>query len=155
MASCAPGTSTQTTSSSYSEDISVYRPEYSDPIGNNIDTVSRDQVEVVDIDPEYDITASLDSLLDSIAINDKKLNYVQGFTILVYTGSSRSAAIKARGKVYQIFPEARPQMIFTQPNFKVKVGRFYNRLEAQETFAELKAEFPDAILAPERIWIRD
>gem|GEM_PF-4059268 len=50
-------------------------------------------------------------------------------------------------------PESRPETKYEQPIYKVRVGEFGDRLEAQATYAELLEEFPDAAVIPSRIKI--
>ncbi len=63
------------------------------------------------------------------------------------------AANEAKSMVYKMLPDSFPQLTYQQPNFKVKVGKFYTRFDAQKTFTEIKREFPRAIVIPERIVI--
>ena len=114
-----------------------------------------DTVELVLIEPSNYINVYLDSILDSIAIADKTQSYYQGYTILLYTGSSREQATMARGKVRSLELDVEPDLVYNQPNYKVKVGKFLTRLEAQPLYTELKREFRNAIVAPERIYVKD
>ena len=111
--------------------------------------------EFVLIEPTHHINVYLDSILDSIAITDQQQNYYQGYTIMLYTGSSREQATMARGMVRSMELDVEPDLVYNQPNYKVKVGQFLTRLEAQPLFTELKKEFSNAIVAPERIYVKD
>ena len=108
--------------------------------------------QVVDITPTSHVNAQLDSILDTLTV----INWprtIEGFAIQVYTGSSREDANLAKSKVYQLIPEARPKLVYDQPNFKVKMGKFYSRLQAYETYARLKRGFSNVIIVPERFRI--
>ena len=59
----------------------------------------------------------------------------------------------ARGKTVAMELDLEPELVYNQPNYKVKVGKFLTRLEAQPLFTQLKKEFDNAIVAPERIYI--
>ena len=105
----------------------------------------------IDVPIENDHTAQVDTLLEILAAQNQSLGYVQGFTVQVYSGSSRETASKARIDVFRVLIGFEPEIKYVQPNFKVKVGKFTERLEAQWVYAQLKPEFPQAIIIPERI----
>jgi len=43
---------------------------------------------------------------------------------------------------------------YNQPKFRVRVGSYYSRLEAQKDLTRLKKAFSNAILVPEKILVR-
>lgn len=161
IAACSPLLNTST-DKDYYEDLSVFRPIYA-----TSETTDRQLVELLntgesELEPleipeefkaEFDLTYKLDSLLDSVAINNQQLKFYQGYTIQVYTGNSRDEANQAKAVVYRILPSSRPEVSYDLPNYKVKVGKFNNRLEAQKDFAEIKRKFPKAILVPQQFRI--
>jgi len=158
LAACSPVLKTGN-SGDYYEDLSVLRPVYTVPdtdydpevtLGNGTQSSEEDTIA---FDPQFDITQELDSLLDTIAVNNQRIKYVQGYTIQVYTGSSQDEANEAKAKVYQALPGSRPQVTYDLPNYKVKVGKYYYRLQAQKEFATIRKEFPRAILAPQQFRI--
>ena len=102
-----------------------------------------------------DVTHSLESLLAESAERNKEIKSLPGFTIQVYLGTSREAANKAQRQVYMALPEARPGIKFVQPNYRVFVGQFMERMEAQKTYSSLKKEFPNALIIPDRIQINE
>lgn len=158
VTACATTTKTGSTSDYY-EDLSVLRPVYSLPESDDDPEVTLSTEtqlsdnDTLDFNPQFDITQELDSLLDTIAVNNQRIRYVQGYTIQVYTGSSQDEANEAKAKVYQALPGSRPQVTYDLPNYKVKVGKYYYRLQAQKEFAIIRKEFPTAILAPQQFRI--
>src|SRR5690606_9962260 len=100
-----------------------------------------------------EVTAEVDERLEKIAESNKG-KQISGFTVQVYTGSSREAATHSKDKVYRLIPDARPQIQYVQPNYMVKVGRFIERLEAHKTYTTLRTEFPSAIIIPERFTVQ-
>ena len=139
-------------SSSYQEDLSAYRPLVED-IRSDSAAIGTTLDEQELIEPSNHINVFLDSILDSISVADDRQRFYQGFTILLYTGSSREKATMARGKTVAMELDLEPELVYNQPNYKVKVGKFLTRLEAQPLFTQLKKEFDNAIVAPERIYI--
>ena len=133
----------------YSEDLSVHRLKFEEE--TNGDNPIENNTPMEEVTPSHDDTATLESKLKRIADTNKNETRVPGYTIQVYSGSSRDAASKAKAKVYQILPDARPVTRYDQPVYKVKVGQFADRLEAQGVYAKLRAVFPSALVIPERI----
>jgi len=132
--------------SAYTEDLSIHRIKFEEVAlkpkekqkGKNSDHVN----------PMYDITARLDSLLDTIKVSNAQIKYIQGYTIQVYAGSSRAAALEAKNKLYILYPEARPEVRYKQPHYTIRIGRFLDRLESQKMYAEIKEVLPNAIIRP-------
>jgi hypothetical protein len=96
------------------------------------------------------IDADLEEFLDIVTERKSEDNLYQGYTVQVYTGSSRQKANEAKNKVYAALPEARPTITFDAPNYKVKVGEFSSRLDAQAVFSALKGSFATVLIVPER-----
>ena len=152
---CSPSITNINTSSGYEEDLSQYRPVYelpktastggeeSAPPLANTDTLRS----------SLEITQQVTYLLDSLQIQNQKIKFIQGFTVQVYSGSNRDAASRARTEVYKLVTGVDTQIRYVQPNFKVKVGQFTDRLEAQKVYSRLKPSFPLAIIVPEKIRI--
>lgn len=140
--------------SGYSEDISLYRPVYPDPLPDSVTSsyYSDSSKDPKFTPPDSSITKGLDSLIDSIATYTRSRGYYTLYTIQVYTGTDSNAANEAKSLVYENFEELLPKLEYKQPIFKVKVGMFYERFDAQKELLELKKIFPRAILIPERIY---
>jgi len=143
----------------YSEDISKLRENYTDSLKNMeikpaVSTNRRPGPETpnltVNPDSELGINQRLDNFLDEATDLNAENNQYQGYTVQVYTGSSRENASEAKNKVYSILPESSPTISFDPPNYKVKVGEYVDRLEAQPTYQALKNAFPVVLIVPER-----
>ena len=139
-------TQTGTTSDSvYEEDLSVLRPKLeskNEPIELKIAEAAI---------PSGHLKVELDTISNMISRENKKPRTEQGYTIQVYSGSSRDEATKSLGKIRIAFPEIESNISYFQPDFKVKSGKFTNRLNAYETYEKVKLQFPDALLIPENI----
>lgn len=146
---CGTSTSMTSTNSAYREDLSVHRMQY-DNVAETSNTEAFKEVPITGkIEPQSDITDELNNKLEAIA-EDNNRKVISGYTILVYSGPSREEANKSKDMIYRVLPDSRPQIQYVQPYYKVKVGRFVERIEAQKKFTTLKKEFPTAMLVPER-----
>ena len=146
--------STSSTGEVYKEDLSAHRPTFKAPT-DTPDTVSTLPLEdYSNVSVTNDITKPLNTVLDSIDVIRKDKQFVEGFTIQVYSGTNSEEARLARGKVISVLPESSPSLKFEEPNFKVKVGQYYSKIEAQKPYSQLRKKFPGALIIPERIYIR-
>lgn len=147
--------SVSSSSGSYSEDLSVWRPALleTEETGEPADHSNEPKTSSTKMSPSGDLKNELNQVNALIVEQNKALKYVDGYTIQVYTGSSRETAMEAKGKVNELNPDLKPSVQYHQPNYKVKVGQYTDRLKAHEIFESLKKEFPQALLIPERIYV--
>lgn len=144
----------------YQEDLSVHRTSYeyktSEAEGkpSSVPAENPTSPEPV-VSVSHDITGELNLLLENVAEENKKVKSVQGFTVQVYSGNSREMAKQIERQVYHVVTDNMPEIIYMQPNYKVQVGSFVERLEAQKTYSMLKKEFPTALIIPTRIQINN
>ena len=69
----------------------------------------------------------------------------KGYRLLVINTNKRDEAIAAKTKVYTYFPELKAYLIYQSPYFKVKVGNFKDRKEADEFRIQLNRHFPKGV----------
>lgn len=141
----------------YSEDLSALRPkvQLTDTArsGSAAPTgVGNRQSKYVE--PKFAVTASLDNVLDSISSMNRSNGYVDGFTIQVYSGIKREDAFNAKRLLSTSLPELNAEVQFVQPNYRVRAGKYYDRVEAQKDYLVIKRFFPNAIVLPDRIEIK-
>lgn len=150
LSDCGPKTVPTAVTDEYHEDLSATLPE----IPEYVSPVEVDEVteRAAFTDPEIDITEALNSVLDSIAIIRKNIPYSQ-YTVLVHNSNSRSEADEARLNVFRVMPEAKPKIQFISPSYRVKVGTYFNRIDAYQTLVKLKKMFPNAVIVPEQVYI--
>ncbi len=96
-----------------------------------------------------------DSYLDSLIEKNKNLNKIKnsmdGFRIQLFSGTERNNANQLKAKFLAAYPTVPAYLIYQQPYFKLRVGDFRNRMEAQYLFNHLSAEFNQAILVADKI----
>lgn len=69
----------------------------------------------------------------------------KGFRLLVVNTSKRDEAVAAKTKVYTYFPELKSYLIYQSPFYKLKVGNFKERKEAEDYLKRLKKYFPEGV----------
>lgn len=154
LAGCKPLTSTTTTTqpTKYSEDLSSLRTKAE----TSVDTTPPDSElpkKTTYVEAKYSINQQLDNTLDSINRINLNRKVVDGFTIQVYSGLDREAALSAKKELTASLPDVESEVQYNQPNFRVKAGKYFNRLDAQKDFLTIKKFFPSAIVIPDRIEI--
>ncbi|MDN4165732.1 SPOR domain-containing protein [Cytophagales bacterium LB-30] len=154
--SCKPAApaSSGSTDARYSEDLSAYRPQVELEKVEETEEESSKPEQKSYPRPSADNTLQLNAALDSIAENTRKVRYIDGYTVLVYTGTDRDKAMQAKAQATHLVAKHRPDVQYVPPTYKVKVGRFVDRLEAQKVYATLKVEFSKAIIIPEKVYLK-
>jgi len=154
--SCTPKVQPGSGQDDYYEDLSAYRPTYP-TADTTVDSKEKDTT-LAGIVPQYHINDTLNSVLDSISVLSQEIKYINGYTVQIYSGSSREAANIASGKAYTILESIdsnwRAKVSYKAPNFKVQVGKFYNTLDAHTVRARLLREFPNAIIVLKKFRIK-
>lgn len=136
----------------YYEDLSELRPKVQDedrPDALPDGTVARDPKAYVE--PKFTVNAQLDAVLDSIDRINLTRRFIEGFTIQVYSGQKREDALNVKKDMTIYLPKMEAEVHYNQPNFRVKTGRYMNRLEAQKDYETIKRYFPNAIIIPDKI----
>ena len=75
----------------------------------------------------------------------------EGYRVQIYSGAERKSAYDAQAKFQDRFPEEHTYITFSEPNFRVQVGDFRTRLEAEKMVEELKPWFSGLFIIPEKI----
>ncbi|QCK13719.1 SPOR domain-containing protein [Mangrovivirga cuniculi] len=137
-----------------SDDLSQTRPSYE--VTMPTDTMKTQQIvkEGPDKTVDNDVTSQVDDTIESINRESRDADYINGFTIQVYSGRSREKANELKNEVYKAVSDYTPKITFDEPNFKVFVGQFYDKIEAHELESKLKATIPTAIIVPTRIKLK-
>ncbi|WP_321309854.1 hypothetical protein [Marinifilum fragile] len=87
----------------------------------------------------------IDQLLatDSI-INSQKQSFT-GYRIQIFFGGStdREKAFKIKEEFLKLFPEERAYVVYTAPDFRVRVGNFRTKLESIELYKACAEFYPN------------
>lgn len=107
------------------------------------------------------VTVVKDPLIDSIIARRIALTkgvsqngssiVVYGYRVQVFFGPDRKEAYNQQAKFKDLYPELNTYVSYTQPNFKVRVGDFRTRAEAQKLLNDLRPVFPTLFVFSERI----
>ena len=151
LGACKAATSTGLVGE-YSEDLAIHRPVMQAIQEDSLpkEVAQRGEYKTL----EGHIKNELDSISKISLQQNKEGRFVEGHVIQVYSGSSREMANNARYRMSELYPDLDPRVSYHQPNFRVKAGKFINRLEAHRVYQQVKEDFPQALLIPERFLLK-
>ncbi len=147
--SCAAQKSKHHATQNYKEDLSQARPSWEEPVTNPNTNPNTNSSSNFPSTTEDDAVV-LNKKLDSIAAN-RTLQEISGYRILVYSGTSSDESSKVRKQLYQYDPSLSVHTDFKQPTFRVKVGNFTDRVQANYILNDLRKQFPNAMIVPDMI----
>jgi hypothetical protein len=93
----------------------------------------------------------LDSLVEKNIEINKAANGIQGYRVQIFFGSERKLAQDAKTKFLQLMPDEEVYLIYQQPYFKVRVGDYRTKLEAEAVYRKLLHEFDKLFIVPDKI----
>lgn len=107
------------------------------------------------------VTVVKDPIIDSLIARRIALNkgvtkdgtpiVVYGYRVQVFFGNDRKEAYNEQSRFNFLYPEYATYISYTQPNYRVKVGDFRTKAEAQKLLTELRSQFPTLFIFNERI----
>ena len=99
---------------------------------------------------EARVTVEQSRQIDKLLEFKKDLKTIELFKIQIYSGS-RSVAETTKSKFSSLYSDLPSTMEYDTPNYKIWVGNFRNRLEADRALLKVKKVFPAAfIFVPKR-----
>jgi hypothetical protein len=134
------------------EDLSKYRPKFAlaepgmaNPAGKGLAT---------GIVPTNHVNDRVDALIDTLAQRNKTVRYAKGYRILAYSGTERKAWLDIRQAIVKRVPDERDYPLFTQPNYRLKIGDYFTRVEAQQVLLRIKDISPNAMIITDQINVK-
>jgi hypothetical protein len=138
----------------YSENLSALRPKVVVPVDTPRKDNSNQKQVTTSITPTKTVNAKVDAVLDSIDRYNLVRKFVDGYTIQIYSGQNREEAMNTKKKMNEEIPDLTANLQYQQPKFRVTVGKYYTKLEANPDLVLLRTSFSSAILVPEKIQIK-
>lgn len=98
---------------------------------SNSDTV------IVRKDPRLDILSAKQAQINKRSSMMTSSGLYKGFRVQVLSTQSRGEAFKMKTDLLTKFPEEKSYLIFQSPNFKVRIGNFLKRADAEKLKQQL------------------
>lgn len=99
---------------------------------------------VVHKDPRMDVLLKKQGDANA-SVRKANARTARGYRLLVINTNKRDDAIAAKTRVYTNFPELKAYLVYQSPYFKLKVGNFKTREEAQQYQKSLGYHFPKGV----------
>jgi hypothetical protein len=99
---------------------------------------------VVNKDPRVELLVNKQIEINEITTRDSRRT-AAGYRILVISSNNRNKVIEAKTKIYREFPELKAYMLYQSPFFRLKVGNFKEREEAEEYLLNIQRIYPTGV----------
>lgn len=143
------------TDDAYTEDLTLVRPVYEAEDNDTIEMQAPEPEPTQVLAASHTVNTKVDMVLDSLDKLNQIRRFVDGFTIQIYSGPKREDALGAKAKMVKALgDDLQADIQYTQPKFRVTVGKYFTKLEAQKDLMKLRDYFSNAILIPEKIPIK-
>jgi len=147
-ASTAPDTTRKAAVTVPAEDLSRYRPTFPAPKAP-VAPVTPARV----VPPTNHVNAQVEQRLRDQAYTNQNVKYAQGYRILAYVGLEKEQAMAIRRAVISRYPEETDYLTFKQPIFRLWVGDYLTRLDAEQALLRIRALAPKAELESAQVVI--
>jgi hypothetical protein len=95
-------------------------------------------------DPRLDMLVKKQAQINEETSRDARRT-ARGFRLMIINTNKRDEALAAKTKVYTYFPELKAYLLYQSPYFKLKVGNFKERKEAEDYQKQLNIYFPKGV----------
>ncbi|MBC7827907.1 MAG: SPOR domain-containing protein [Chitinophagaceae bacterium] len=99
---------------------------------------------VVHKDPRIDMLVKKQIEINEITTRNSRRS-APGYRIQVISTNNRNKALEAKTKIYQRFPELKTYLMYQSPFFRLKVGNFLDRQEAESYLQDILQLFPTGV----------
>lgn len=96
---------------------------------------------VINKDPRIDMLIQKQIDINEETTRDTRRT-APGYRIQVINSNDRNKVFAVKAKIYQLYPELKPYLMYQPPFYKLKVGNFRTKEEAEEYRQELARQFP-------------
>lgn len=139
---------------SYTDDLSRYNPKV-ELEGKKVDVSNEEVLQNEPLQTRFDISDKLDALLDSMRVGNDSVRMISGYTVLVYSGNNELEAGRVRNRLIDIVPDLEARYTYKLPTYFVKVGQFYQQIEAQSLYRKIRTYYPTASIVPDKFPIKE
>lgn len=98
-------------------------------------------------------SAHIDQMLAEKKAYNKSLDKFQGFKIQIFYGSEKEC-YEVKEEFTSLYRDVATSIIFSTPQWKLQIGNYRTRLEADKAMVSIKKEYPSAIVLATEIDIK-
>jgi hypothetical protein len=111
--------------------------------------------EITTSNKDSSVIITKDARLDELIEKQKEQNLVtqsmHGYRIQIYFGGTRQKASDTKVEFASKYPDIPAYITYQQPNFKVRIGDYRSRFEAQKFLKEIEGMFPTSFIVPDEV----
>ena len=105
---------------------------------------AQDSTIMIQVDPRVDSLIKKQIQINEATTRDSRRN-IPGYRIQVANSNDRNQVFSIKTKIYQVYPELKPYLIYQPPNYKLRVGNFKTPEEADPYLQKLTRDFPSGV----------
>ncbi|MCB2407126.1 sporulation protein [Hymenobacter lucidus] len=144
----APDTARKPATQAAPDDLSRFRPVFTPPKTAAVPAAPVSRQPVV---PTSHVNPQIEQRLRDQSYTNQNVKYAQGFRILAYVGLEREQAMAIRRAIISRYPEETDYLTFKQPVFRLWIGDYLTRLEAEQAMLRIRPLAPKADLEPAQV----
>ncbi|WP_139925712.1 sporulation protein [Hymenobacter sp. DG01] len=131
------------------EDLSRYRPVFAAPKA----PAAAPATPARPVTPTNHVNPQIEQRLRDQAFTNQNVKYAQGYRILAYVGLEKEQAMAVRRAVISRYPEETDYLTYKQPIFRLWIGDYLTRLEAEQALLRIRPLAPKAELESAQVII--
>ena len=93
----------------------------------------------------------LDSLIEKVKETNSIHKTIKGYRIQLFSGTERNNANEVKTRFLKLYPEFNAYLLYNQPYYKIRVGNFRTRLDAEVAYQKIKNVFDECIIVSDNI----
>jgi hypothetical protein len=78
-----------------------------------------------------------------------------GFRIVIFNGADKATALKVKNGFIKAYPGTKSYLSYNAPNFKIKVGDFDDKKDANAFLKNILKYYPNAFLTPDIVTVKN
>ncbi len=99
--------------------------------------------------------AGANALVDRHIYFNKQHSELPGWRIQIFASPSMTEAKNSKAEFLQKYDEKSATIVFEAPDYKVRIGNFLNRFDANRDFQEVIINYPNAFICKDLVNISD
>ncbi len=110
-----------------------------------VSSAENDSALIITKDPK------LDELVEKQKQENLENQSIPGYRIQIYFGGNRQKATEVKIDFGNRYPDIPAYLSYQQPNYKIRVGDYRSRFEAQKLLSELEGKYPTTFVVPDDV----
>ncbi|WP_341226342.1 hypothetical protein [uncultured Arcticibacterium sp.] len=130
--------------SNYEESLSGVRPK--NDFNESVKELVEEELDTRAYVPEElkSENVKIDGVLSEISKYNSSISELPGYRLQVYAGNSRGGFEQAKSYILQHFPELEIYESYSQPTYRIKVGDFLKKMDAEKYYSSIVSRFSSA-----------